>query len=202
PTGAGKTTVTSLMARFYDATAGEIMIDGINIRDMTLASLRNQISMVMQDVFLFNGTIAQNIAYGRADDVSPGDIINAAKTAFVHEFIDSLPDKYDTKIGERGVRLSGGQKQRIAIARAILRNSPILILDEATSAVDNETEKEIQNAINAIAGLRTVIVIAHRLSTVEKADGILFLKDGCVVERGTHAELMELGGRYANMKKY
>lgn len=201
PTGAGKTTITSLLARFYDPVEGSITIDGIDLRDMTLESLRRQISVVMQDVFLFNGTIAENIAYGRAEGASPDEIIQAAKTASIHDFINGLPDKYETRVGERGMRLSGGQKQRIALARAVLRNSPILILDEATSAVDNETEREIQTAVNAIAGRRTVIVIAHRLSTVERADQILVLNNGEIVERGKHAELLALGGLYAAMRK-
>ena len=201
PTGAGKSTILSLLTRFYDVTAGAITIDGIDIRDMTLDSLRNNISVVLQDVFLFNGTIAENIAYGRSDNVSEDEIINAAKTAAIHGFIETLPDGYQTQIGERGTKLSGGQKQRLAIARAILRNSPILILDEATSAVDNETEREIQNAINAIAGKRTIIVVAHRLSTVERADQILYLENGRIVERGTHTKLMKLNGAYAKMRK-
>ena len=177
-TGAGKTTIASLLARFYDVTGGAITIDGIDIRDMTLQSLRNQISIVLQDVFLFNGTIAENIAYGRADEVPEEEIIDAAKIAAVHDFIDGLPEKYNTIVGERGTRLSGGQKQRIAIARAVLRKSPILILDEATSSVDNETEREIQKAIDQIAGSRTLIVIAHRLTTIEKADITLRLEGG------------------------
>jgi len=177
-TGAGKTTIAALLARFYDVTGGSIMIDGIDIRDMTLESLRNQISIVLQDVFLFNGTIKDNISYGRADDVSDEEVIAAAKVAAVHDFIDGLPEKYNTVVGERGTRLSGGQKQRIAIARAILRKSPILILDEATSSVDNETEREIQKAIDQIAGTRTLIVIAHRLTTIEKADKVLKLEKG------------------------
>lgn len=182
-TGAGKTTIAALLARFYDVTGGSVMIDGIDIRDMTLESLRNQISIVLQDVFLFNGTISENIAYGRADEVSNAEIIEAAKIAAVHDFIDGLPEKYNTVVGERGTRLSGGQKQRIAIARAILRKSPILILDEATSSVDNETEREIQKAIDQIAGSRTLIVIAHRLTTIEKADKVLKLEKGCLATK-------------------
>lgn len=182
-TGAGKTTIAALLARFYDVTGGSVMIDGIDIRDMTLESLRNQISIVLQDVFLFNGTISENIAYGRADEVSNAEIIEAAKVAAVHDFIDGLPGKYNTVVGERGTRLSGGQKQRIAIARAILRKSPILILDEATSSVDNETEREIQKAIDQIAGSRTLIVIAHRLTTIEKADKVLKLENGCLATK-------------------
>lgn len=201
PTGAGKTTIISLIARFYDITKGSITIDGIDIRDMTLESLRQNISIVLQDVYLFSGTIFENIAYGRADAVSEKEVIEAAKAAAVHDFIAGLPDGYQTKVGERGVRLSGGQKQRIAIARAVLRKSPILILDEATSAVDNETEREIQNAINTIAGKRTMIVIAHRLSTVERADEILYLENGTVKERGTHKALLAKGGAYTKMRQ-
>lgn len=182
-TGAGKTTIAALLARFYDVTGGSVMIDGIDIRDMTLESLRRQISIVLQDVFLFNGTITENIAYGRSDVVSEAEIIEAAKVAAVHDFIDSLPDKYNTIVGERGTRLSGGQKQRIAIARAVLRKSPILILDEATSSVDNETEREIQKAIDQIVGSRTLIVIAHRLTTIEKADKVLRLEKGSIITK-------------------
>jgi ATP-binding cassette subfamily B protein/subfamily B ATP-binding cassette protein MsbA len=201
PTGAGKTTVTSLLARFYDPQSGSVEIDGVDIKNMTLESLRRQISVVLQDSFLFNGTVYENIAYGRNDNVNLEEVVTAAKTAAAHEFIESLPNKYETKVGERGAHLSGGQKQRIALARAVLRNSPILILDEATSAVDNETEREIQTAIGALAGKRTMIVIAHRLSTVEKADKILVLKDGEIVESGTHSELLIKSGLYSSMYK-
>jgi len=201
PTGAGKTTITSLLARFYDADKGLIAIDGVDIKDMTLSSLRNQISMVLQDVFLFHGSVAQNISYGCDGTVPLEKVIEAAQAACIHEFIDGLPDKYETMIGERGVRLSGGQKQRLAIARAILRGSPILIMDEATSAVDNETETEIQKAISKLAGKCTMIVIAHRLSTIERADQILVLNNGSVAERGTHRELLEQGGAYARLQK-
>jgi ABC-type multidrug transport system fused ATPase/permease subunit len=201
PTGSGKTTMISLLARFYDTTGGAITIDGIDIKDMTLQSLRNQISIVLQDVFLFNGTIADNIAYGRSDEVSMEEIVEVAKTAAIDEFIEGLPDKYNTIVGERGTRLSGGQKQRIAIARALLRKSPILILDEATSAVDNETEREIQRAIAQIAGTRTLIVIAHRLTTIERADQILYLENGRIIERGTHKKLLSAGGAYSKLKR-
>jgi len=203
PTGSGKSTITSLLARFYDIASddkGAITIDGNDIRDLKLDSLRDQISIVLQDVYLFNGTIRENIAYGRQDEVPLDEVIAAAKTASIHEFIASLPAGYDTEIGERGIRLSGGQKQRIAIARAVLRPSPILILDEATSAIDNETETQIQAAINSIAGKRTLLVIAHRLSTVERADQILYLENGKIIERGTHVELLKKGGAYAKMR--
>lgn len=198
PTGVGKTTVSALIARFYDPTLGKITMDGIDIKGITLESLRNQLSIVLQDVFLFNGTIAENIAYG-SSSATQEQIEEAAKTACIHEYIMSLPNKYDTVIGERGVRLSGGQKQRISIARSVLRNSPVLILDEATSAVDTETETEIQKAINKIAGTRTLIVIAHRLSTVKRADKIIVLENGKISEEGKHEQLLKLNGAYANL---
>jgi len=198
PTGVGKTTISALIARFYDPKSGTITMDGINIMDMTLESLRNQLSLVLQDVFLFNGTISENIAYG-CDEASQKDIENAAKAACIDVYISSLPEKYETVIGERGVRLSGGQKQRISIARSVLRNSPILILDEATSSVDTETETEIQNAINKIAGTRTLIVIAHRLSTVKRADKIIVLENGKIAEQGKHDDLINQKGVYANL---
>ncbi|MCL1866565.1 MAG: ABC transporter ATP-binding protein/permease [Oscillospiraceae bacterium] len=199
-TGVGKTTLAALLPRFYDVTSGEILIDGINIKDMTLTSLRRNISIVLQDVFLFNGSISDNIRYADPE-VSDDEVINAAKTACIHDFIESLPLGYDTVVGERGMRLSGGQKQRVSIARSLLRNSPILILDEATSAVDTETEREIRAAVQRIAGSqsKTLIVIAHRLSTVKQADCIIVLKDGMITESGTHSELMEKGGVYKNL---
>lgn len=198
PTGVVKTTVSALIARFYDPNQGKVLMDGMDIRDMTLESLRNQLSIVLQDVFLFNGTIAENIAYG-CSNTTQEQIEEAAKTACIHEYIMSLPEKYLTVIGERGVRLSGGQKQRISIARSVLRNSPVLILDEATSAVDTETETEIQKAINQIAGTRTLIVIAHRLSTVKRADKIIVLENGKIAEQGQHEELLSLKGVYSNL---
>ena len=201
PTGVGKSTISGLISRFYDPTEGRITMDGIDIKDMTLESLRNQLSLVLQDVFLFNGTIGENISYG-CDTSTPEQIEDAAKIACIDKFIETLPERYDTVIGERGVRLSGGQKQRLSIARSVLRNSPILILDEATSAIDTETEREIQNAIGKIIGHRTLIVIAHRLSTIKKADLIIALQDGKIAECGTHAELIDKGGIYAALCDY
>ncbi|HPU43145.1 MAG: ABC transporter ATP-binding protein [Dictyoglomaceae bacterium] len=195
PTGVGKTTIMYLLNRFFDPDSGSIKIDDIDIRDVTLRSLRENISMVMQDVFLFNGTIFENIAYGK-EDATLEEVVNAAKIACAHDFIEELSDGYYTHIGERGVKLSGGQKQRLAIARAVLKNSPILILDEATSSVDTETEREIQKAINNLAGTRTILIIAHRLSTVKRADKIIVLKEGEVIEIGNHEELLSKKGLY------
>ena len=195
-TGVGKTTIASLINRFYDPVEGEILIDGVNIKDVTLQSLRDNISMVMQDIFLFNGTVADNIGYG-AKGASMEQIVEAAKKANAHEFILKLEKGYDTIIGERGVKLSGGQKQRLAIARAILRDTPILILDEATSAVDMGTERLIHQAIETVSQNRTTIVIAHRLATVKNADRIIVLEKGEVLESGTHDELIKLGGAYS-----
>jgi len=198
PTGVGKTTIMYLLVRFFDPDSGSIKIDGIDIRDVSLKSLHDNISMVMQDVFLFNGTITENIAYGK-EDATMEEIINAAKIACAHDFIESLSDGYNTYIGERGVKLSGGQKQRLAIARAVLKDAPILILDEATSSVDTETENKIQEAINNLAGTRTILIIAHRLSTVKRADRIIVLKDGEIVEDGRHEELIALKGLYYSL---
>lgn len=197
-TGVGKTTIVSLLERFYDPQSGKITIDGHDIHHATLSSLRKNISIVLQDVFLFNGTVYENIAYG-AENATEEEVYAAAKTACADEFIREMPDGYMTKIGERGVRLSGGQKQRIAIARAVLRKTPILVLDEATSAVDNETEAQIQKAIENLSGSHTLIVIAHRLTTIMKADDIIVLRDGKIAEEGTHDELMKKGGIYCGM---
>ena len=195
PTGVGKTTATQLIPRFYDPVEGRILVDGQDIRDVTLESLRKNISPVLQDTFLFNGSITENIGYARPD-ATQEEIIEAAKAANIHGDIMNMPQQYETQVGERGLRLSGGQKQRIAIARAILRRSPIIILDEATASVDVHTEKQIQKAISSLAGKQTIIAIAHRLSTIQEADQILVFHEGEIVERGTHDELITLGGRY------
>jgi ATP-binding cassette subfamily B protein/subfamily B ATP-binding cassette protein MsbA len=198
PTGVGKTTIISLTARFYDPDSGSIRLDGRDLRDITLSSLRNQISFVLQDIFLFNGTVAGNIAYG-SKHAGMEDIIRAAKIARAHEFIMEMPEGYDTVIGERGMKLSGGQKQRLSIARAVLRNTPILILDEATASVDVDTEAKIQQAIQELTENRTIIVVAHRLSTVKKADTILVIEDGRIVESGNHSELYTRNGIYRHL---
>ena len=198
PTGVGKTTITELLSRFYEPDSGRILIDGQDIQNITLKSLRQNISTVLQDTFLFNGTIAENISYARPD-ASMEEIRQAAKAANIDQEIEAMPQGYDTVTGERGVKLSGGQKQRIAIARAIIRRSPIIVLDEATAAVDVETEKQIRNAINSLAGKRTIVAIAHRLSTIRSAEQILVIEEGTVVERGTHEELVRLNGQYAHM---
>ena len=199
-TGAGKTTVTELLARFYEPDEGRILIDGIDIRDVTLASLRQNISMVLQDTFLFNGTIAENISYARPQ-ASKEEIKAAAKAANIDAEIEAMPDGYDTLTGERGVKLSGGQKQRIAIARAILRRSPIIVLDEATAAVDVETERQIKEAIGSLSGKRTIVAIAHRLSTIRSAEQILVIDKGKVIEQGNHEELIAMNGYYARMNE-
>lgn len=197
PSGSGKTTICSLLPRFYDATGGRITVDGQDVRKLTLESLRNQIGLVQQDIYLFGGSIKENIAYGKPS-ASMDEIIDAAKKANIHDFIMSLPDGYDTFVGERGTRLSGGQKQRISIARVFLKNPPILILDEATSALDNESERWIQKSLEELSKNRTTITIAHRLSTIRNADEILVVADNGIAERGTHEELLARNGIYAH----
>lgn len=196
PSGSGKTTICSLLPRFYDVTEGRVTIDGNDVRKLTLESLRSQIGLVSQDVYLFGGSIKDNIAYGKPD-ATMDEIVDAAKKANIHDFIMELPDKYDTFVGERGTRLSGGQKQRISIARVFLKNPPVLILDEATSALDNESERFIQRSLEELAKDRTTITIAHRLSTIRNADEILVVADCGIAERGTHEELLARDGIYA-----
>ena len=196
PSGGGKTTICSLLPRFYDVTAGRITIDGKDIRGLTLKSLRSQIGTVQQDVYLFDGTIKDNIAYGKPG-ASDKEIIEAARRASIHDFIMELPEQYDTYVGERGTRLSGGQKQRISIARVFLKNPPILILDEATSALDNESERWIQRSLEELSQNRTTITIAHRLSTIRDADEIIVITEDGIAERGTHEELLDMNGVYA-----
>lgn len=196
PSGSGKTTICSLLPRFYDVMEGRVTIDGNDVRKLTLESLRSQIGLVSQDVYLFGGSIKDNIAYGKPE-ATMDEIVDAAKKANIHDFIMELPDKYDTFVGERGTRLSGGQKQRISIARVFLKNPPVLILDEATSALDNESERFIQKSLEELAKDRTTITIAHRLSTIRNADEILVVADCGIAERGTHEELLALDGIYA-----
>jgi ATP-binding cassette subfamily B protein len=197
-TGSGKSTLVNLIPRFYDVTSGSITIDGVDIRDVTLASLRHNVGIVQQDVFLFSATIRDNIAYG-AVDASMEDIIAAARTAYLHDFIESLPEGYDTWVGERGVTLSGGQKQRLAIARTLLINPRILIFDDSTSSVDTETEFLIQQALRELMKGRTTFVIAQRLQTVKYADQILLLAQGRIAERGTHSQLLTEGKVYPQL---
>lgn len=196
--GVGKTTLCSLIPRFYEVNAGKILLDGHDIRDVTLRSLRRNIGIVQQDVYLFAGTVADNIRYGKRE-ASQQEIMNAAKQAHAHDFIMALPDGYDTDIGQRGVKLSGGQKQRLSIARVFLKNPPVIIFDEATSALDNESEKAVQDSLEKLADNRTTLVIAHRLSTIRNARRIVVLSDTGISEQGTHAELIALNGLYANL---
>jgi subfamily B ATP-binding cassette protein MsbA len=198
PSGSGKTSVANLLLRFYDPQCGSISLDGHDIRKVTLESLRGQIGVVTQDVMLFNDTIAYNISYGNRA-ATKEDIVAAAKAANAHEYILRLPNGYDTVVGERGVRLSGGERQRLAIARAILKNPPILILDEATSALDAESEKLVQEAIEHLMKDRTTLMIAHRLSTIRRADRIIVLDKGVIVEEGTHDQLVKNEGIYAHL---
>ncbi|MEL0198159.1 MAG: ABC transporter ATP-binding protein/permease, partial [Rhodobiaceae bacterium] len=198
PSGSGKSTIGRLLFRFYDVTGGAVLIDGQDVRDVTQDSLHQAIGVVPQDTVLFNDTIYYNIAYGR-EFATHDEIINAARDAQIHEFIMSLPDRYDTRVGERGLKLSGGEKQRVGIARTLLKDPPILLLDEATSALDSETEHEIQESLERAGQGRTVITIAHRLSTVSNADVILVLEKGIVVEAGTHQELLARNGRYLDL---
>ena len=200
PSGGGKTTLCSLIPRFYEITDGEILIDGVNIKDVTLNSLRENIGTVAQDVYLFSGSIRENIAYGK-EDATDDEIINAARLAGADEFINNLPDGYDSYVGERGIKLSGGQKQRISIARVFLKNPPILILDEATSALDNESERLVQQSLERLAKGRTTFTIAHRLTTIKNADRILVLTENGLEESGTHKELLQKGGIYSELYK-
>jgi ABC-type multidrug transport system fused ATPase/permease subunit len=198
PTGAGKSTLVSLLPRFYDPAAGRILLDGVDIRDLTLESLREKVSLVLQEPLLFSGSIADNIRYGRLE-ASDEEVMEAARAANAHDFIARLPEQYQTQLGERGAKVSGGERQRISVARAFLKNAPILILDEPTSSIDSKTEAVILDALDRLMAGRTTFMIAHRLSTIRRADLILVMDKGRVVERGTHEQLLRRGGLYAQL---
>lgn len=199
PSGGGKTTLTHLIPRFHEASEGRVLLDGVDVRELTLQSLREQIALVSQEIVLFDDTVAANIAYGRRETTPQAEIIAAAESAHAMDFIRSLPQGLETRIGENGVRLSGGQRQRIAVARAFLKRAPVLIMDEATSALDNVSERHVQEALDALRSGRTTLIVAHRLSTVERADRILVMAEGQIVEQGTHVELLERSSLYAGL---